>query len=195
MSGSRWGSRFGGSLVLLACTLTAAVGAQNQIGLKPDEFALMEAAYTGSLESVQRLVSAGVSVSAADDENRTALMWAAFNGHAPVIGYLLEKGAEVDTRDGNGRTALMYASSGPHREAVEVLLENGADVNAQGELEGFTALMTAAAEGQVEVVRLLLSHGADASLKDKDGDTAESFAAQKGHSAVVDVLRNRREPG
>lgn len=191
MSGSRWESRLGGSLVLLVCTSSAAANAQNQIGLTPDEQALKEAAYTGGLESVQRLVTAGVSVSAADNENRTALMWAAFNGHAPVVTYLVAQGAKVDTRDGNGRTALMYASSGPHRETVELLLENGADVNAQGKLEGFTALMTAAAEGQVEVVRLLLSHGADASLKDKDGDTAESFAAQNGHSAVIDVLRNR----
>ena len=45
-------------------------------------------------------------------------------------------------------------------------------------------------EGQFEVVRLLLAHGADPSLKDKDDDTAESFARQKGHSAVVELLGN-----
>jgi ankyrin repeat protein len=117
-------------------------------------------------------------------------MWAAFNGHTPVVGYLLLQGAKLDAKDENGRTSLMYASSGPYSETVEFLLKKGADVNLQGTLEGFTALMTAAAEGQVEVVRVLLSHGADAKLKDVDGDTAESFASQKGHSAVVDLLRN-----
>ena len=40
--------------------------------------------------------------------------------------------------------------------------------------------MTAAAEGQLEVVRLLLEHGANPGLKDKDGDTAESFAQREG---------------
>jgi ankyrin repeat protein len=102
----------------------------------------------------------------------------------------VEKGARVDTKDINGRTALMYASSGPFPETVELLLKKGANVNIQGELEGFTALMTAAAEGQVKVVRLLLLYGADSSLKDEDGDTAETFALQKGHSAVVELLRN-----
>ena len=90
----------------------------------------------------------------------------------------------------NGRTALMYASSGLYAETVALLLKQGADVNVQGTLEGFTALMTAAAEGRLEVVRLLLVHGAAQHVKDKDGDTAKSFAQQKGHRAVVMLLDN-----
>jgi ankyrin repeat protein len=154
------------------------------------ERALMELAYNGELKEVELLVSAGVPVDAYDSEKRTPMMWAAFNGHTSVVGYLLEQGAKVDAKDKNGRTALMYASSGPFKETVELLLKKGADVDVQGALEGFTALMTAAAEGQLEVVRLPLAHGANAKLKDVDGDTAESFAVQKGHSAVVDLLRN-----
>lgn len=50
--------------------------------------------------------------------------------------------------------------------------------------------MTAAAEGELEVVRLLLIHGANPKLKDVDGDTAQSFAEQKGHAAVVSLLKN-----
>jgi len=154
------------------------------------EQALMEMAYNGKLSEVQQLVSAGVSVNAQDAELRTPLMWAAFNGHTAVVGFLLEKGAKVDAKDRNGRTALMYASSGPFKDTVELLLKKGADVDLQGTLEGFTALMTAAAEGQLEVVRLILAYGANPELKDVDGDTALSFAEQKGHSAVVKVLRN-----
>jgi ankyrin repeat protein len=154
------------------------------------ESALMELAYNGQLKEVELLVSAGIPVDAQDSEKRTPMMWAAFNGHTPVVAYLLEQGAKVDAKDSNGRTALMYASSGPFKETVELLLKKGADVDVQGKLEGFTALMTAAAEGQLEVVRLLLAHGANAELKDVDGDTAESFAQQKGHSAVVELLRN-----
>jgi ankyrin repeat protein len=63
-------------------------------------------------------------------------------------------------------------------------------VDVQGTLEGFTALMTASAEGEEQVVRLLLAHGADPDLKDVDGDTAASFARQKGHTAVVQLLEN-----
>ena len=50
--------------------------------------------------------------------------------------------------------------------------------------------LRAAAEGQTEVVWLLLSHGADPSLKDADGDTAESFAREKAHTAVLELLRD-----
>ena len=104
----------------------------------------------------------------------------------------LTEGAKLDAKDSNGRTALLYASSGPFTETVGLLLKQGAEVNTQGTLEGFTALMTAAAEGQLEVVRLLLEHGADPSLKDKDGDTAESFA-EIGRREIkkVPTLRGR----
>jgi len=156
----------------------------------PEEVALMEAAFNGNLAKTRELVMNGTSVDAADGENRTVTMWAAFNGHTAIIQLLKEKGANINAIDTNGRTALLYASSGPYPETVEYLLKNGADINAQGTAEGFTALMTAAAEGQLEIVRLLLVHGADQTLTDKDGDTAESFARQNGHSSVIAMLES-----
>jgi ankyrin repeat protein len=77
---------------------------------------------------------------------------------------------------------------------VELLLGKGASVNLRDTPEQFTALMFAAAEGHVKVVRLLLEHGADPSLKDADGDTAESFATQKGHPDVVEILKASPKP-
>jgi len=177
-------------LILVLWITSVPVMAQAPRVLTPAEQELMQAAFDGKLDAVRSLVSEGTAVDVTDPENHTPLMWAAFNGHTRVVGYLLEKGAKVDAKDVSGRTALLYASSGPFPETVELLLKKGADVNLQGKLEGFTALMTAAAEGQVEVVRLLLGHGADPDLKDVDGDTAESFAQQKGHAAVVDLLNN-----
>jgi len=181
-------------LILLQWAIGASVLAQAPTDLTPAEQALMESAFAGKLDAVQLLVSKGISVDTADSEKHTPLMWAAFNGHTSVVRYLLEQGAKLDAKDENGRTALMYASSGPYAETVELFLKKGAKVNVQGTLEGFTALMTAAAEGQLEVVRLLLGYGADPDLKDEDGDTAESFAEQKGHSAVVDLLKNPPPP-
>ena len=176
------------SMLVVAMTV---VKAQEAPQLTPAETALHQAAYAGDLESAKRMiVDEDVAVDVADSEKHTPLMWASFNGNTAVVEYLIERGAKVDTLDFNGRNALMYASSGPFAETVELLLSNGASVNVQGKLEGFTALMTAAAEGQLEVVRLLLQHGADPALKDEDSDTAESFALEKGHSAVVELLRN-----
>jgi ankyrin repeat protein len=181
-------------LTLVLWTLGVPVVAQAPKALTPAEQALMESAFAGKLDAVKALVEEGTAVDATDPEKHTSMMWAAFNGHTQVVAFLLEKGAKVDAKDASGRTALMYASSGPFRETVELLIKKGADVNLQGTQEGFTALMTAAAEGQAEVVRLRLAHGADPSLKDGDGDTAESFAREKGHPDVVDLLSSPPPP-
>jgi ankyrin repeat protein len=50
--------------------------------------------------------------------------------------------------------------------------------------------MFAAAEGHIDVVRILLEYNADPSLEDIDGDTAETFARQNGHSEVADLLKS-----
>jgi ankyrin repeat protein len=177
-------------LLTLLATMTGFVSAQPA----PEVEALHGAAHDGDLETVSRLLEAGIAVDLRDPGERTPLMWAGFNGHTPVVLQLLENGAAVDAKDTNGRTALMYAASGPFVETVEVLLDKGAEVNAQDTLEGFTALMTAAAEGQLEVVTLLLARGADPVLEDVDGDTAASFAEQNGHPAVFDLLRSPPPP-
>ena len=178
------------ALAVALCFIADPVAAEPSTPLTAAETALLESAFSGKLDAIQRLISEGIAVDTADPQKRTALMWASFNGHAKVVEYVLAQGAKVEHMDDNGRTALMYASSGPFAETVKLLLKHGAKVNVQGKLEGFTALMTAAAEGQVEVVRLLLAHGADPALVDKDGDTAASFARQKGHTAVVALLEN-----
>jgi ankyrin repeat protein len=178
------------TLVALLSSVTAHLAAQTPVQLTPEEQALMEAAYLGKLEEVRQLVLDGTPVDVNDAERRSPLMFAAFNGHAPVAEYLLEAGAEIDAKDSSGRTALMYASSGSFAETVALLLKNGAEVNVQGTLEGFTPLMTAAAEGLVDIVRLLLAAGADADIKDKDGDTALTFARKNGHDEVVELLEN-----
>lgn len=158
------------------------------------EAVLLELAFNGNLGAVQKLVEAGAPVDSVNADQSTPLMWAAYNGHTAVAAYLLEQGAKVDARDINGRSALLYASSGPFPETVELLLNNGAEVNLQGTTEGFTALMMAAAEGQVEVVRLLLARGARADILDRDGDTAEKFAREKGHSEVLKLM-GKQPPG
>ncbi len=150
---------------------------------------VVEAVLAGKIEIVEKALEQGYKVDARASENRTALMYAAFNGHTNVVKKLIGAGADVNARDSTGSTALMFAASGPNANAVKLLLDSGAKINMVDSNEHFTALMWAAAEGQAEVVTLLLKHKADATLKDVDGDTAESFAAQKGHTAVVKILQ------
>jgi len=115
-------------------------------------------------------------------------MLAAYNGHRAVAEFLLDQGAQVDARNGQGRTALMFAATGPFPETVALLLERGADPNATDQTEGWSPLMFAAAEGNPKVAEHLLEHGADPTLTDRDGETAQTFAENGNHTAVVTLL-------
>ena len=150
---------------------------------------VIEAALHGKLETIEKALAEGYKPDARDPENRTALMYAAFNGQTAIVKKLIDAGADVNAQDKTGSTALMFAASGPFAETVQLLLDSGAKINTIDSNEHFTALMWAAAEGQAENVTLLLKHKADTTLKDIDGDTAESFAAKAGHTKVVKILQ------
>ena len=172
----------------LLWAIHAPLAAQNAPPQFTLEAAFLEMAFNGDLAAVQEFVTKGTPVDSVIEDKSTALMWSSFNGHTPVAAYLLEHGATVDMKDSNGRTALLYASSGPYPETVGLLLRNGAEVNVQGKVEGFTPLMMASSEGNADVVRVLLLNGAKVEMTDKDGDTAGSFAREKGHAAVLKLL-------
>ncbi len=151
---------------------------------------VVEAALYGKTNTVEQALTEGYKTDTRDPENRTLLMYAAFNGQTEIVKMLIKAGADVNAQDKTGTSALMFAASAPGgAKTIQILLDAGAKINAIDSNEHFTALMWAAAEGQAENVKLLLKHKADATLKDVDGDTAESFAAKAGHAKVVKILQ------
>ena len=149
-----------------------------------------EAALEGKVETIEKALAQGYNPDTRDPENRTLLMYAAFNGQTVVAKQLIDAKADVNAQDKIGTSALMFAASAPNgAETVQLLLDSGAQINMVDNNEHFSALMWAAAEGQTENVKLLLTHKADTSLQDIDGDTAESFAAKAGHTAVAKILQ------
>ena len=171
--------------ITLLSALLITVHAQETISQQE----VVEAALYGQIATVKTALKQGYKPDTRDPENRTALMYAAFNGHTEIAKQLIAAGADVNLQDKVGTSALMFAASGPSLETVQLLLDHDAKINMTDNNEHFTALMWAAAEGQPKNVEFLLVHGADASLKDIDGDTAESFAAKAGHTAVVKILQ------
>jgi hypothetical protein len=63
------------TLMALSLSVSAPLAAQTPVQLTPEERALMEAAYTGQLEEVRRLVLDGTPVDAIDEEKRTNTSW------------------------------------------------------------------------------------------------------------------------
>lgn len=161
----------------------------DSVRMNHDAPAFLEAAFHGQTEAVVQALENGMPVNQTDENGNSALMLAAFNGETDTLEALLEAGADPVRVDRNGRNALMFAASGPFPKAVRMLLENGAVVNTADSTEQFTALMFAAGEGHMEVVNVLLEYGADPDRKDADGDTAASFARERGYTNVYARLQ------
>jgi ankyrin repeat protein len=171
----------------------AAEETKKTTSISPQE--AVEAALDGKVDIIEKALAQGYKPDTRDPENRTLLMYAAFNGQTPVAKKLIEAGADVNAQDKTGTSALMFAASAPNgKDTIQLLFDSGAKIDMIDSNEHFTALMWAAAEGQTANVKLLLKHKADTTLKDVDGDTAESFAAKAGHTAVVKILQEITAP-
>ena len=149
---------------------------------------LIEAVKADDRARVERLLEAGVDVSAPQGDGATALHWAVHRGSSELTTLLIRSGANVDTVDDHGVTPLALACLNGSASLVERLLEAGADP-ALARATGETPLMTAARVGNVDVVRLLRAAGADpAAAESVRGQTALMWAVAENHNAVAGVL-------
>ena len=102
-----------------------------------------DAAKSGDLTAVKRLLQDGGDVNAALGDGTTALHHAAMRGDADMVGVLFYAGANVraTTRLG-GYTALHLASQRGHDAVIERLIKGGANPNL-ATATGATPLMLA----------------------------------------------------
>lgn len=172
--------RAGTRQALTACALVLAVSLGLALALTPrmghsafdisgdaasaaQAVALVEAADTGNLDEVRRLLDSGISIDARLPGQGTPLIVAARNGDLAMVNALLGAGASVDLpslRDGN---PLIMAAQHGHHDVVDALIEAGADVNAVVRYDE-TPLITAVRAGQFEIVQCLVEKGADVNL-------------------------------
>jgi len=98
--------------------------------------AFWEAAKSGNLEVVQRLLSEGVDVdiygsTVGVDFGCTALFWAAKHDHKEIAQFLLDEEAYIDAGAGMGGSPLHIAAYEGHSEIVELLISEGANAEAK----------------------------------------------------------------
>ena len=182
-----WGAALAGRTELVMRCIALDEGALND--------ALMGAAAGGHKDLVQILLDKGV-------RPKTGLIGAAMGGHLDLVQLMLDKGAKPNM-------GLLGAAMGGHLDIVKLMFEHGADENDEA-LEfasGFghcdivqfllqrgtdpnDGLKYAADMGQAEVLKLLLAHpNIRVNEKDSQGKTPLDYAAEKGHTECVNLLR------
>lgn len=88
---------------------------------------LRDAASSGNLSELKRLVQEGVPVNDRSSFNNTALLHAAMHGKRDCLRFLIDNGADVNIANDSGYTPLICAAKIGDHEAVEMLLEAGAE--------------------------------------------------------------------
>ncbi len=152
------------------------------------ETSLPDAARSGRLETVKRLLGERKDVNDTIFGGTTALMFAAKEGQIEIIKALVAAGANIKQLDNDGDDALIYAAIDNRVEAMKELIRAGANVNLQNK-KGNTALFSAALKGRTAAAQLLLTEGADPTITNKEGKSALAVAEEEGHAETAELLK------
>ncbi|MDI1284771.1 MAG: ankyrin repeat domain-containing protein [Reyranella sp.] len=160
--------------------------------LSNDERALIEATRRNDIEAARRLIAAGTSVNAQDENRDSAFLLAGAEGRLEILKLTLQAGANLRSTNRYGGTALIPACHHGHIDTVRELLRTTIDVNHINRL-GWTALLETVILGNggstyVEITRLLITGGADVNLGDNQGVTPLAHARQRGYREIASLL-------
>ncbi|XP_039941609.1 ankyrin repeat and SAM domain-containing protein 1A isoform X4 [Hirundo rustica] len=164
---------------------------------------LLEAARTGNLPAVEKLLSGkrlssgfGGSGGGGGGSGGSAGGGGGGSGGSVGVGHPLSsllsiwRGPNVNCVDSTGYTPLHHAALNGHKDVVEVLLRNDALTNV-ADCKGCYPLHLAAWKGDADIVKLLIHQGPShtkVNEQNNDNETALHCAAQHGHTEVVKVL-------
>ncbi len=150
--------------------------------------AVHEAARSGDIQTVERLLEGGSTVDERDKGGMTPLHYAAFAGRCEVADFLMQRGVPVDIRDAEGGTPLYFASYSGKADMVRLLLDRGAWLDAANR-GYYTPLLIACENGHLEVVQILLQNGAKVRYASETLVTPLKAAQTGGHNEIVSELQ------
>ena len=151
---------------------------------------LSNAAKSGQIVRVQRLLRGGAQVNAVDRDGKSPLVHAVENGFTVVAKELIEHGAYVNQRDKNKRTPLRIATEAGKKCLTNILLKNRASVYILDE-EIKAPLHYAVEKNFLDIVELLLEFGAPPNQSDGKQKKPLHYAAERGHLSIVELLLSR----
>uniref|UniRef100_A0A8D2JK76 Ankyrin repeat and sterile alpha motif domain containing 1A n=1 Tax=Varanus komodoensis TaxID=61221 RepID=A0A8D2JK76_VARKO len=141
---------------------------------------LLEAARTGNLATVEKLLSGKRLSSGFGSGGGSGSSGGGGGGGSGGSG----GGPNVNCVDSTGYTPLHHAALNGHKDVVEVLLRNDALTNV-ADCKGCYPLHLAAWKGDAEIVKLLIHQGPSHT---KVNEQAFGYNSQYGHTEVVKVL-------
>jgi ankyrin repeat protein len=141
--------------------------------LTAEEMDLMTAAFWGTPEEIEPMLSRCRNINAQSKHGYTPLMFSSIWNYAPSTKFLIERGADIDMRKSDGSTALMLALNRGNFTMIKTLVTMGAGLDVKNNW-GQTALMHVLGDEDIDedIVRILLDAGADVNARDENGDTA-----------------------
>uniref|UniRef100_A0A8C9A747 TNNI3 interacting kinase n=1 Tax=Prolemur simus TaxID=1328070 RepID=A0A8C9A747_PROSS len=177
------------------------------------------AAYYGHEQVTRLLLKFGADVNVSGEVGDRPLHLASAKGFFNIAKLLMEEGnkADVNAQDNEDHVPLHFCSRFGHHDIVKYLLQilcrnidlvkflldqNVININHQGR-DGHTGLHSACYHGHIRLVQFLLDNGADMNLVacdpsrssgEKDEQTCLMWAYEKGHDAIVTLLKHYKRP-
>ena len=154
--------------------------------------ALIEATARNDIEAARRLIAAGASVNAQNENRDSAFLLAGAEGRLEILKMTLAAGADLAATNRYGGTALIPACHHGHVETVRELLKTAIDVDHVNRL-GWTALLETVILGDgsatyLEIARLLVAHGPTSISPTSKGVTPLAHARQRRPSEALAAL-------
>lgn len=180
------------SVLLGVASLLLAMGPLIASGKTMSESTLHNAAASGDVASVKKLIVEGATIDARDDSGATALLVATHANRIEAARALIDAGADVNAKDNIEDSPYLYAGARGHLEILKMTLAHGADLKSINRYGG-TALIPASERGHLETVRTLIDAGVDIDHVNKLGWTAllEAIILGDGgerHQRIVELL-------
>ena len=148
-----------------------------------------DAAATGDLDTVKKLVEADSNLLEAKDKNGNTPLFAAIKSNqVEIVRYLIEHGADIKEKK-TAEEGMLTAATKNSPEMIDVLVSAGIDVNSSVRKNNhLTALHWAAIHSNLALTQCLLKHKADVDSRDGYRQTPLHLAAIKGSHQLIQSL-------
>ena len=158
------------------------IGDQNKNGYS----ILHIAVRSGQTAVAEFALANGANINLPSNSKKTPLHYTAQLNQLAMAKLLVEAKADLAAKDKKGRTALDLATGEAKRELANYL--RGVGVTSKSDEEAAKSIFVAAKIGSIDAIKKHLEAGVDVNGKNKSGQTALHYAAQKGHKVTTALL-------